>query len=288
LDPSLGSLQTSSEGPTSFARQVPLLLVDSNQVVLQGETKYFYWNRDDEVRLFQQALDRNERIFGLGFVRKEDDDDEEILLDKIALMEILDYNLMGGDYGIFCSAKVVGRGNILQPEVGSQCDDENDDKTPFTAICAEYLDRSESVSLSEANKMANAVEQLITDISIAERHQSSSRGFLRDEEDDDDDGTATRLDGFRAAYREALASDSNGYFLSSRDHHAPSSTSRHLGRSWRELNAISWAAYSTSSSLVQDDIYRLSALDIDLLTNRLRFATYWLSDVLLEVEQTIE
>jgi hypothetical protein len=284
LDPLFGALQT-SDGPTSFVRQVPLLLVDSNQVVLQGETKYFYWNRDDEVRLFQQALDRNERIFGLGFVRKEDEDDEEILLDKIALMEILDYNLMGGDYGIFCSAKVVGRGNILLPEVGSQCDDEND-KTPVTAICTEYLDRSESLSLSEANKMANAVEQLITDISIAERHQSS-RGFLSDEEDDDGGTFLNRLDGFRAAYQEALACDSNGYFLSSRDHHAPSS-SRHLGRSWRELNAISWAAYSSSSSLVQDEVYRLSALDIDLITNRLRFATYWLSDVLLEVEQTIE
>jgi hypothetical protein len=287
-DPLFGSLQT-TDGPTTFVRQVPILLADSNQVVLQGETKYFYWNQDDEVRLFQQALDRNERIFGLGFVRKEDDDEEEILLDKIALMEILDYNLMGVDYGVLCSAKVVGRGNSLQAEVGSQSDDEND-KTPFTAICAEYLDRSETVSLREANEMANTVEQLITDVSIAEQHQSSRGVFPSDDEDDDDGTSFTRLHGFRAAYQEALASDSNGYFLSSSDqHYAPSSSStRHLGRSWRELNALSWAAFSTSSSLVQDEIYRLSALDIDLLTNRLQFAIYWLSDVLLEVEQRIE
>jgi hypothetical protein len=280
--------QQAADGPTNFVRRVPILLADSNQVVLQGETKYFYWNKDDEVRLFQQALDRNERIFGLGFVRTEDNDEEDILLDKISLMEIMDYNLMGVDYGVVCRARVVGRGNILKAEVGSKSDDEND-KMPLTAICEEYLDRSETVSLREANVVANTVVQLITDISVAEQHQSSR--YVSCDEGVDDDGTSlTRLDGFRDAYEEALASDSNGYFLSSSDqHHAPpSSSTRHLGRSWRELNALSWAAFSTSSSLVQDEIYRLSALDIDLLTDRLRFATYWLSDVLLEVEQTIE
>jgi hypothetical protein len=280
--------QQAADGPTNFVRRVPILLADSNQVVLQGETKYFYWNKDDEVRLFQQALDRNERIFGLGFVRTEDNDEEDILLDKISLMEIMDYNLMGVDYGVVCRARVVGRGNILKAEVGSKSDDEND-KMPLTAICEEYLDRSETVSLREANVVANTVVQLITDISVAEQHQSSR--YVSCDEGVDDDGTSlTRLDGFRDAYEEALASDSNGYFLSSSDQHhvPPSSSNRHLGRSWRELNALSWAAFSTSSSLVQDEIYRLSALDIDLLTDRLRFATYWLSDVLLEVEQTIE
>jgi hypothetical protein len=265
-----------------------MLLADSNQVALQGETKCFHWNKDDEVRIFQQALDRNERTFGLGFVRAEDNDKEDILLDKISLMEIMDHNLMGVNCGVVCRARAAGRGNILKAEVGSKSDDEND-KMPLTAVCEEHLDRSETVSLREANAVANTAEQLITDISVAEQHQSS-RCVSCDEGVDDDGTSLTRLDGFRDACEDALASDSNGCFLSSSNqHHAPpSSSARHLGRSWRELNALSWAAFSTSSSLVQDEICRLSALEMDVLTDRLRFATCWLSDVLLEVEQTTE
>jgi hypothetical protein len=86
------------------------------------------------------------------------------------------------------------------------------------------------------------------------------------------------MERFDEAYQAALEADNQGYLLPS--------PSEEEGRSWRELNAISWAAFSTSSSPKDDATYRLSALDMDNITNRLKLAMYWLSDIRAEIELT--
>jgi hypothetical protein len=101
-----------------IVRRLPVLLTSSSKVALQGQKHYYQWTRDDDVRLFQQAVDKNEGVFGLAFVRGQFGQEEE-LMDKIVLMEIEDYNMMGQEFGIFCSAKVVGRASILQSKTNA-------------------------------------------------------------------------------------------------------------------------------------------------------------------------
>jgi hypothetical protein len=256
---------------------LPLLPIDSEHLVLQGQTVYLQFVEETEVRLFQQALDHHERIFGMGLLSNTgtdsaDADSITIILDTMPLLEIQDYNLMGGKFGIFCTAKVVGRAavqEIFQSE-------ENED-VPIMAQCTEVFDRFENSNLEMANNLASMIENLIADVSDIEE---SSRGAPTSSLMMLDDGI-TRMDRYQAAYESALESDSQGYLLS------PSSSSPSGDRSWRELNAVSWAAFATSTCLADDSTFRLSALDMDCVHNRLQLAMYWLSDVRFEVEQTI-
>lgn len=431
---STSSASSSSISSSSLVRELPILLADANDVVLQGEMKYFHLNHDDEVRLFQQTVDKNHGIFGLAYTEppifnidndiddddddshdvhdnynnedddeeeqyydddddilivrdvqqlENDDDDEEAttsatsetttLCDKMVLMEIQDYNIMDINLGIFCSAKVVGKATILeQLSSSSSSNDENgtceeqqqQPRYPISVLCTENFDRTEeNVNLQEANELGNEIVSLISTISAAEKEkeerqrsaavamQSSSSSIIImslpvqiidmtapdpsssttfHENDDDDDGevvfnengnehdmansngcdenvnqrgdvgrdhdddedvdntVTTRLERFWTAYRRALDSDSLGYIVSDEveaeagEEGQNTSSSIHT-RSWKELNAISWAAYSSSEKLQTDSTYRIAALDNDLMTNRLRLAIYWLRDTLEEL-----
>jgi hypothetical protein len=246
-----------------IVRRLPVLLTSSGNVALQGQKMYYQWTRDDDVRLFQRAVDNNGGVFGLGLVRGRCSEEEK-LLDKVVLMQIEDYNIMGQDFGIFCSSKVVGRASVLQAEVNAH-DDE-----PLTVLCNEVFDRREIISLEEASVLAKAVKELVTEVSIAEQPTKGVEDFANLE-----DLKTTRLDRFWEAYEAAIAADNQGYFVSSSD-------SDENSLSWDEISAISWAAFGTNDSLKNDEVYRLSAFDMDSITNRLKFAVYWLSDVLIE------
>jgi hypothetical protein len=265
-------------------RQLPIHLVNSNKVALQGETLYFQFTRDDEVRLFQQAIDCHQGVFGLGFHSMADG----IFYDKISLVEIKDYNMMGDEFGIFLTVQVVGCAMILETQVhpgGSSSSKDNDSsKQPVMALCSEILNRQERVPLQEASEMGQALEKLIAEVCNAENESCIIFG-----EDED------RWARYRDAYHRALESDALGYTYSALDNDARGSSlvsdsSSSDGEktphySWKELNAISWAAFSSSEFLQQEATYRLAALDNDCMTNRLLLATYWLSDVLQDVKQ---
>ena len=247
-------------------RRLPVLLTGSHKVTLLGETNYYQWNRDDDVRLFQQAVDKNEGMFGLGFVHDPSADDGEVILDKIALMQIEDYNIMGQDFGIFCSSKAVGRASILHTE---KCNDEDE---PLMVWCNEIFDRQEIKSLEEANVLARNVVEILMKLSKADKLQLSETVAQPE-------NSENRIDRFRVAMEAAHLVDSQGYHVSSSDRKR--CEERNL-LSWSEINAISWAAFSTSTSLETDKTYRLRAMDFELITNRLQLANYWLSDVLVE------
>ena len=282
----LGHQSRSEDGLITRLREVPLHLMSSHQVALPGEKLYLQFTRDDEVRLFQQAVDDHQGIFGLGFISEDDDD---TLYDKISLVEIQDYNMMGGAFGIFLSVQVVGPAVIVDSECNADKApstdselriDEQGDKQPLVVLCTEIMNREETMGLDEASALGRSIERLIAEVCKAENKLQMA---------DDDD--LNRWDRYREAYYNAFEADTQGYTYSARhttqekcsdDFSLASAEKKYT---WKELNAISWAAFSTSERLQQDSTYRLAALDNDCVTNRLLLATYWLSDLLLDVLQ---
>ena len=89
--------------PATKVRELPILPRDSKQILLQGQTTHLQFVDDDEVRLFRQALSKCGSVFGMGLFQT--DNGEDILLDTMPLLEIQDYNVMGGDFGVFCEAE---------------------------------------------------------------------------------------------------------------------------------------------------------------------------------------
>lgn len=280
---------------STSARRVPVMNVTPDQVVLQGEKKYFQFQSDDELRLFQRALDRNHGIFGLGVIIREDDDGDDVMMNKIQLMEITEYNMnLGVDFGIFCTAQAVGRASILNlldnNESGTSVDERNSIEEPLIAICEEHFDNQEAYfSMEDTNQMARSVVEVIANLSDKEqdviRKECSDGHDVEilhvvddDKEDDYDDYEETRKDRFVQAFINSMEADSQGYISNS-------PPTREGVLSWKEMNAISWAAFSSALTPSEDEMYRLHAMDQDTITDRLKLATYWLSDVVQEVEQ---
>jgi len=283
---------------STSTRRVPVIRITPDEAVLPGEKKYFQFHSDDELRLFQRALDLNHGIFALGAIIGEDEDGHDIMMNKLQLMEIKEYNMdVGNDLGIFCTAQAIGRAKLftlLDDEVGTSVDGCNVIEEPLIAICEEHFDHQESYfSIEDANQMARNVLAIITDLSDKEQEQAEKgsnadhsvkilygvdgHGQEEEEEEDCDNYEETRKNRFAHAFLDSLESDPNGYVT---DCHAEE---RML--SWREMNAISWAAFCTSLDPSEDETFRLHALDQDRITDRLKLATYWLSDVVQEVGQ---
>lgn len=276
------------------ARRVPVMRVMPDQAALQGEKKYFQFHTDDELRFFQRALDRNHGVFALGVVFDEDEDGDDVMMSRLQLMEITEYNMeLGVDFGIFCTAQAVGRASLLElldSSLGSSIDETDIVEEPLMAICAEYFDDQEVYySAVNANAMARDVLQIITKLSHKEEHSmENSIGdehdvkilhdvFDGEDQDDCEDDEETRKDRFAQAYLDSMECDSQGYISSA--------SSRQGTLSWKEMNAISWAAFSSALNPSEDATYRLHAFDQDKITDRLKLATYWLSDVVQEVEK---
>lgn len=287
------SIDVMKYGPS--VRLVPVLRIASDEVVLPGERKYFQFQSDVELRLFQRALDRNHGIFALGAIIREDEHGDDVMMDKIQLMEIKQYNMnVGNDFGIFCTAQAVGRAklfSVIDDKLGTSVDGCKVVKEPLIAICEEHFDIQESYySMEDAHDMAKGVLEIISNLSnkeqeigiggISSDHDVKIIHAVDNEEEDDEDysdNEETRKDRFAQAYLESFESDSQGYITNF------SNSERIM--SWKEMNAISWAAFATSENLSEDEAYRLYAFDQDRITDRLKLATYWLSDVFQETEQ---
>jgi hypothetical protein len=290
----------------STKRKLPTLL--SHQVTLQGEKKYFQFHSRDELRIFQQAIDCNHGIFGLGFIIREEDGDD-VMMNTMQLMEITEYNMnLGVDFGIFCTAQTVGRASVRtildknDPDTTTSPDIESSstENRSVTVVCEceeQFDDHETYYTLEDANKMARDVVDLIGNVSAIEQgvslrsltndddngvdYDNDNNDDDNDDEDDDcEESEETRQGRFHQAYRAAIDSDSQGYIYDS------SSREGKPLLSWKQMNAISWAAFSSHSNLAIDETYRLHAMDMGTITNRLKLATYWLSDVLLDAEET--
>lgn len=275
-------------------REVPLHLVPSEQVALPGETKYFQFQTQQELRLFQQSMDHTHGIFGLGLLveanelvdyggsrssssavedDREDDVSDAFLLDTFPLMEIVDYKNMnlGVDLGVFCTAQVVGRARLGSYGSIESEDEDGSSEVQTIAICSEVHDEPEThFSLEEVNTMAREVVEMIGRISDQEIEAAVA---ISREEDEEVERRAHR---FQSALREAFQSDSQGYLL--REKVRPGI------RTWKELAAISWAAFSSSTDFSWEESYRLHAMDMDRVSTRMQLASFWLADKVVEVE----
>lgn len=233
-----------------MSKPIGILPSLSRGVILQGQTKYLQLTEDADIQLFQQALDGHESIIGMGLLMH----DGINVLNTMPLLEIEDYNRMGGDFGIFAKVRVVGRARMLEGLRCTEHFDEQDDQDGA----------SDSV---EANNMADIIESAIAELSAIERVTGS-------------EVENSRLDRYWTAYQAALESDNQGYVVSSNSRATKQ-------RSWQELASVSWAAYSTSISQEDDATFRLNAMNMQSITERLDLAMRWLSDVRQDVEQEV-
>jgi len=281
---------------TSMARRVPVLCLPPDQLVLQGEKKYFQFTTKHQLRLFQKALDCNHGVFALGILIDTDDIENDVVMSKLQLMEIQEYRNMNLDidFGVFCQAQAVGRASLLslvEDENNGKSDVSNDE--PLMAICEERADHQEThFSLQDANEIAKDVLQQMSKLSNEEasQHMASSEKYyfaapLHEKEDEDaeenDNDEETRKDRFAQVYLDALESDSSGYLVSKEDQQSPAPP-----LSWKEIKAISWAAFSSSSMVSEDETMRIHAFDQDRTIDRLKLASYWLSDIVKEVQES--
>jgi hypothetical protein len=282
------------------ARRVPVVCVTPEQAVLHGEKKYFQFHSNNELRLFQRALDQNHGIFALGIIIRQDEDGDDVMMSKLQLMEIKEHNMnLGVDFGIFCTAQAVARASLLSllaDKSDSSADERDAAKEPLMAICEERFDDQETYyNMEDANEMARSVLEVMVKLSDTEQDRVDSDLNIEhdvtilydvnndhgnsnsDQEEDLDDVEETRKDRFAHAYLESLDSDSQGYI---------SNTPLKEGMlSWKQMNAISWAAFSSAVIPSEDETMRLHAFDQDRVTDRLKLASYWLSDICEEVEQ---
>jgi hypothetical protein len=219
-------------------RRLGLMNIPAHQVLLPGQVKYWQFTTTADVYLFQQAVDHCHNMLALGLWNEEGS-----LLDTALLLEIVDYNMLGGDFGIVLTTHVVGRAKIVQVQEADQ----------YGALQVHVEERRDtSVTNQElASVMVGMIENLIVDTSDVEPESLVP-----------DDCASTRLERFQEAYDTALE------VLKPND--------------WNELIAMSWAAFSTSDSLANDSTFRLEALNMDCVTNRLKLAMYWLTDVRME------
>jgi hypothetical protein len=319
----------SDEDDVIQVRTVPILTRESQNLLLQGQTLHLPLTEADDIRVFQRAMQDNERIFGMGLLEyhdhdeddDDDDDDDEshgetttTFLQTIPLLEIQDYKLETRDRS-YCIAKVVGRAGVhkIIQETDDSHKSNSNNQQPIAVLCTETFDTFQESNLEKANTLASLIENLIADTSDIEescRRHTSKRRAADDESSwrNQDhhhhhhrhDYGSTRMLRYQAAYQSALENDSQGYLLppcamsssslssSTSSLSVPVATAAAAAsRSWQELTAISWAAFATGACLADDSTFRLSALDMDCVSNRLQLAVYWLSDVRFEVEQQV-
>jgi len=198
---------------------------------------------------------------------------------------------LGVDFGIFCTAQAVGRASLLSlvdNNVGSSIDENSSTNKSLIAICEDLPDGQEiQYSLEDVNEMAKSVLEIMTKLSDKEQNCTENDHDVKilydisnineldsDEEDDDKE---TRYHRFARAYLDALDSDSQGYITST--------PIKEGVLSWKEMNAISWAAFSSSVIPSENETMRLHAFDQIRTIDRLKLASYWLADIFKEVEQ---
>jgi len=274
------------------AREMCVLPFPYEDVLLQGETKELRLYEDRFIKLFDECMSKHCGVVAMGLLA------ESGIIQTAPLCEIEAYNRMEG-FGIFVTIRVVGRVSLL----------ELTQQEPYIkAICRELTDTIPP-NLDLPNMVAGNIENFMLLLSsmqfqlneaTGDASQSSSSLLNTydedeyddddDEEDDEDDLDRSAL--FREAFKVAKATDTQGYTVSSSLQNSP----QEKERSAQDLTAISWAAFSSypkhndeessgRNSYRDENInYRIQALDIDDLFERLKLASYMLREEKAEMQ----
>jgi hypothetical protein len=258
-----------SSSSSSTLRPVSILPKEyTKNVPLPGETTYLQFVGDTESRIFEMTLEQHEGIFAVGFVSSDEVDVERTMLATLPLLEIQEYNNMGRELGIFCVARVVGKAKVHQV-FWSRSDETTE---PFQALVYDSDDDFQKSDIIAANQVADGIELLVS--YLARLETASSEEYW----DEDEEALPTMRDLFLEAYEAALRSDPQEYNI-------PLDGVHTLGqRSWRELKAMSWAAFACSE---QQPWRHLEALYTSDTLRRLQLARNWLSGIRIPAPERV-
>lgn len=247
-------------------RQICVLPFPVDDVLLQGETKQLRLYEDRFIKLFDTTMGKHHGVVGMGLIA------DSGIIQTVPLCEVEAYNRME-EFGIFVTIRVVGRGTLL--ELSQQ-------EPYLKATCIEVIDKIPQ-NLDLPNMVADNIENYYMSLSdldtkLEKKHSAlSNKGEeLHYDENNDDEEEEEDQDPygqFNKAFRQAKASDTQGYMVSE-----ISSVGQ---RNAQDLTAVSWSAFCTDGV---DIMARLQALDCDDLFDRLKMGSYMLREQKAELE----
>jgi hypothetical protein len=306
-------LEDYQEGPL---RKVCILPFPLDDALLIGETKELCLYEERFHKLFEKCTQDHASIVGMGMMAPPSG-----ILQTIPLCEVESFRVMEGNNGftnksILVTIRVVGRGCLIQLEedddtaeylkgwVTELWDDTSSEKRTFNSdilrIANDLADkleddfevvlRLESKVLDIERNNANS-EDGISDIAMKIRMieadiESMDDEYSSDENEDDDheeedNDMDSRKSRFQESLRVALATDNQGYKL------LPSQLDCD-GRSLKDLTALSWAYFCSEDNSADILSYRLRALEITDVCERLKLARTMMIELRSELRNILK
>mmetsp|Transcript_10226 Transcript_10226/g.15703 ORF Transcript_10226/g.15703 Transcript_10226/m.15703 type:complete len:345 (+) Transcript_10226:153-1187(+) len=264
-------------------KPICILPFGSEESLLQGQTKELQLYEDRFLKLFDKVMNEHESVVAMGLMSEED----QGLYHAVPICEVIDYNNMGGELGIFLTIRCVGRAELLDirqddPYLILDCIeivDEGSPKTNISNVVADDIENMVKALHDIEERLSERLEDQAKEGTLPESisvYQSSDDFY-----DGDDDGP-NRLQRYSEAVQKALDSDAQGYFSPIADDETQEN------RSTQELTAISWAAFSTESTNELDDFYRVQALATRDLLDRLKLGLLLLNEKFKLVENVLK
>lgn len=277
-------------------KKVCVLPFPYDDIILQGETKQLRLYESRFIKLFDTCMNEHGGILAMGLIA------ESGIIQTAPLCEVEAYSRMGGEFGIFVTIRVVGRASLLElkrqePYIEAVClevRDETPKNLELPDMVAGNIEKfMETLSRLE-QRLDDTVEMTyddddelnIDDIEDEEMKtwilDGTAKGIEIEFDDDDEDDSSNfeenndyedRMSQYKEAFLQAKNSDSQGYMISS--------DRKESERDIQDLAAISWAAFCTNDV---DDKYRIQALDINSLFDRLKLGSYMLREKKAELE----
>lgn len=302
-------MEDHQEGPL---REICILPFPLEDTLIQGETKELCLYEERFHKLFTKSTNEHGGVVAMGLLAPPAG-----ILQTMPLCEIESFRTMEGDTGfgtsfsILATIRSVARASLVYIE------DENEEDEFLTGWCTELGDNTSSERLSTdetnkipevANRMADRCEEVFNSILELEQKIESlgddvqgefieSEATLRrklleaeleidgdeedDDEEDDDEDESDEYDErkmLERAFQLAKSTDTQGYRISSSTPESTSSSSEAMMRSIQDLTALSWAYFSTDPEPQDLLSYRLRALEIVDLSDRLKLALVMMMD----------
>merc|ERR1712151_603103 len=257
---------TGSFSSTILPREICIIPLSCENVITQGETKRLHLNKEKDIKAFETIMKDYNGVFGLGLVLNNKNDSyysppSTQQLKPIPICEITSYSKID-KFGIFCTIRVVSRGSILRIL--------QHNKLSFVmkASCIEKFDTCiEKDKFDLANVLASNIENFVETLSRLEGQlvgvtSLSSSGHhtltYTDDDDDDDNGDDNNESSFKKSFQKAFKNakdaDCQGYQMLTQQ--LLNSEFNKGKRTIHDLTAISWAAFSSSSSKYHQNIVK--------------------------------
>jgi len=305
------TLEDYQEGPL---RQICILPFPLDDTLLIGETKELCLYEERFHKLFEKCTQDHASIVAMGMMAPPAG-----ILQTMALCEVESFRTMEGNNGftnksILVTIRVVGRGCLVQLEEDDETaeylkgwvtelwDDTSSEKRTFDSnslrIANELADKLEDdfeaivrleSKISELEENDVNSEEGISEAAMkirmieAEIESMDDEDSSDDEDSDEEEGEEdidSRRRRFQESLRFALATDNQGYKISSQ--------SDSDKRSLKDLTALSWAYFCSEENDTDILSYRLRALEITDICERLKLARTMMSELRAELRNILK